>query len=63
MVPPNDTICRDDDAIEVSSDAIIQALQVEIAFLRSENAALMGRLAVFAGGWTLEAAGRHPAMA
>jgi transposase len=45
MVPPNDTICRDDDAIEVSSDAIIQALQVEIAFLRSENAALMGRLA------------------
>jgi transposase len=44
-VAPNDTTCRDDDASEVSRDAIIQALQAENALLRAENAALMGRLA------------------
>ena len=45
VVPSNDIASRDDEATEVSSDAIIQALQVEIALLRSENAALLERLA------------------
>jgi transposase len=45
LVAPEDTTCRDNDAAEVSSDAIIQALQAENALLRAENSALIGRLA------------------
>jgi transposase len=45
VVAPNDTTCRDDDAAEVSREGLISALQAENAFLRAENAALIGRLA------------------
>ena len=45
MAPPDDTPSRDDSPVAASSDAVIEALQVEIALLRAENAALTGRLA------------------
>jgi hypothetical protein len=35
----------DDGPAAAGSDAVIEALQVEIALLRAENAALTGRLA------------------
>jgi transposase len=45
MAPPDDTASRDDGPAAAGSDAVIEALQVEIALLRAENAALTGRLA------------------
>src|SRR5271156_5880705 len=45
MAPPDDTPSGDDATTAASGDAVIEALQAEIAVLRSENASLMGRLA------------------
>ncbi len=47
MAPPDDTASRDDGPAAAGSDSVIEALQVEIALLRAENAALTGRLAEF----------------
>jgi len=44
MAPPDDTSSRDEGAAAASGDAVIEALQAEIALLRAENAALAGRL-------------------
>jgi transposase len=45
MAGPDDTPSRDDGTAATSGDAVIQALRVEIALLRAENAALLQRLA------------------
>ena len=45
MALPDDTLPRDDASAAAVADAVIKALQAEIALLRSENAALRGRLA------------------
>ena len=45
MAAPGDTRSRDDGMATTSGDAVIAALQVEIALLRAENAALLERLA------------------
>ena len=45
MAPPDDTASRDYGPAATGSDSVIEALQVEIALLRAENAALTGRLA------------------
>jgi len=45
MALPDDTLPRDDASAAAVSDAVIKALQAENAVLRSENAALIGRLA------------------
>ena len=42
MAPPDDTSSRDEGAAAASGDAVIEALQAEIALLRAENAALAG---------------------
>jgi transposase len=44
MAPPDDTSSRDEGTAAASGDAVIEALQAEIALLRAENAALAGRL-------------------
>ena len=45
MALPDDTLPRDDASAAAVADAVIKALQAEIALLRSENEALRGRLA------------------
>jgi transposase len=45
MAAPDDTSSRDDGTASTSGDAVIEALQVENALLRAENAALLRRLA------------------
>jgi len=45
MAAPDDTLPRDDASAAAVADAVIKALQAENAVLRSENAALIGRLA------------------
>ena len=45
MALPDDTLLRDDASAAAVADAVIKALQAEIALLRSENEALRGRLA------------------
>ena len=45
MAAPDDTPSRDDGTAAAGSDAVIEALQAEIALLRAENAALRERLA------------------
>jgi transposase len=45
MAAPDDTPSRDDGTAAASGNAVIEALQVEIALLRLENAALIERLA------------------
>jgi transposase len=45
MAAPDDTASRDDGTAATSGDAVIEASQVENAFLRAENAALLERLA------------------
>src|SRR5215469_11870068 len=44
MAGPDDTPLRDDRMAATSGDAVIEALQVENALLRAENAALLRRL-------------------
>jgi transposase len=45
MAAPDDTPSRGDGTAATSGDAVIEALRVEIALLRAENAALLQRLA------------------
>jgi transposase len=45
MALPDDTLSRDDASAAAVADAVIEALQAEIALLRSENEARRGRLA------------------
>src|ERR1700676_5200914 len=45
MALPDDTPSRDDGTTTASGDAVVEALQAEIALLRAENAALRERLA------------------
>src|SRR5271166_6312484 len=45
MAAPDDTPSRDDRMAATSGDAVIEALRVENALLRAENAALLQRLA------------------
>jgi transposase len=45
MAAPDDTPSRDDGTAATSGDAVIEALRVENALLRAENAALLQRLA------------------
>jgi transposase len=45
MAAPDDTPSRDDGMAATSGDAVIEALRVENALLRAENAALLQRLA------------------
>jgi transposase len=45
MAQPDDTLPRDEAAASAGGAAVVAALLAEIATLRSENAALIGRLA------------------
>jgi len=45
MALTDDTLPRDDASAAAVADAVIKALQAEVALLRSENKALRGRLA------------------